>query len=93
MSVPFDDTRAFDQTTWISPDEYLAREAASPTRHEYIDGLVYAMVLVAQARRHVSHHIPTPDGGWTVQDVAGDGVVVLNSVAAEITLADIYHEV
>lgn len=29
----------------ITPDEYLAGERASETRHEYLDGQVYAMAV------------------------------------------------
>ena len=34
---------ALTQSDRISPEQYLAEEAVSEERHEYFDGLVYAM--------------------------------------------------
>ncbi len=34
---------ALTQSDWISPEQYLAGEELSEERHEYFDGLVYAM--------------------------------------------------
>ncbi len=41
----------------ISPEEYLAAERASATKHEYIDGRVYAMAGASEAHNLISGNI------------------------------------
>jgi Uma2 family endonuclease len=40
--------------SFISPEEYLAAEETSPTKHEYIDGDVYAMAGASDAHVTIS---------------------------------------
>ena len=42
---------------WISPEEYLADELAAETRHEYVDGQVYAMAGTTKAHNRIASNL------------------------------------
>ena len=42
---------------WMSPDEYLAGELHSETRHEYVSGRVYAMAGASEEHNVISLNI------------------------------------
>lgn len=43
--------------SFISPDEYLEKEAASPIKHEYFDGDVYAMAGASDAHVTIAGNV------------------------------------
>jgi Uma2 family endonuclease len=42
---------------YLSPEEYLAWEQKQPTRHEYVDGQIYAMAGVSKSHARITKNI------------------------------------
>jgi Uma2 family endonuclease len=45
------------QTNYLSPEEYLEYEQTSPTKHEYVDGEIYAMVGASDAHNTLTFNL------------------------------------
>jgi Uma2 family endonuclease len=46
--------RTLKEPVWVSPDDYLEGEKASPVKHEYVAGCVYAMVGTSVAHNRIA---------------------------------------
>jgi Uma2 family endonuclease len=77
---------------YITVEEYLELEAASPFRHEYVDGVMYAMSGALVHHCEVTVH--RRRDGWRPVVLSTDALTVeLESVALEIPMAQIYESV
>ena len=66
----------------ISAEQYLNFERCSEERHEFIDGVVYAMA---------GYHREA-DGTWgEVEITDADDSLILNSIECRVAVADIYR--
>ena len=48
---------ALKEPTWISPETYLAQELAADTKHEYLDGYVYAMSGASKNHQSIAANV------------------------------------
>ena len=76
---------ATDTQTYVTPDEYLAREREAEQKHEY--------VLVDQATTHVEHFVRQPEGGWLLFETdARADAISLAAIDCELPLSEMYHK-
>ncbi len=83
---------------FVTVEEYLAGELLSPIKHEYRDGIVYAMAgarLVAESSEAaVQVFRRSPDGDFRRELALGsDAVIDLPEIEARLALADLYEGV
>jgi Uma2 family endonuclease len=70
----------------MTPEEYRAFEAASPVRHEYVGGRVYAMSGVKRAHSRISGNI------FTRLFVAADGGPCrVHQAEVKLQIGDVYY--
>ncbi|MDJ1183726.1 hypothetical protein [Roseofilum casamattae] len=78
---------ALSESYFMTPEEYLEREAQSTIRHEYIDGKMYAVSGNVEIFRR------TGDRQWSFESYSPDSQTFpLQSLDLNISFAELYEK-
>lgn len=71
--------------------EYVALDAGSETRHELVNGEIFAMA-VSQHERRIEHYHRNDDDTWTLRDVRAGGSARLDAIGCELAADAVYDD-